>query len=157
MAAARPERVSHAILSGMSWRTAENTQSLRETRASQKLPISADPAFLTTVWKTYAGLAGDGQSADSMLEPFLVNQAMRLRPFDAHHAVLAWNREPAARAVRGPVLLLQGSRDVYVTGQERLLAIMPTARRAEIAGAGAFTFIDRPAAAARLIQDFLAE
>ncbi|MDX2142221.1 MAG: alpha/beta hydrolase [Rhodospirillaceae bacterium] len=151
MAAREPERITRAILSGMSWRTPSNTQALRETRAKQLLPIAPDGEFLTTVWRTYAGLAGDGQPADTMLEPFLVNQSMRLRPYDAHHAVLAWDREPAARAVRCPVILLQGTRDIYVTGQDHLLTLMPTARRVEIPGAGAFSFIDRPAECARVI------
>jgi pimeloyl-ACP methyl ester carboxylesterase len=157
LAAHQPRRISSAILSGMSWRSAENTRALSHTRATQLLPIAADGAFLMTMWKTYAGLAGESVPVDAMLEPFLVNQAMRLRPYDAHHAVLAWNREPAARAVACPVLLLQGTRDVYVTGQDQLMSIMPTARRVEVPGAGAFSFIDRPAATARIIQYFLAE
>ena len=157
LAVSQPQRISRAILSGMSWRSAENTRALTRTRAKQHLPVTADGEFLTTVWNTYAGLGGDDVPLEAMLEPYLVSQSMRLRPYDAHHAVLAWNREPAARAIACPVLLLQGTRDMYVTGQDHLLKIMPTARRVEIPGAGAFSFIDRPAETAKIIQDFLAE
>ncbi len=156
MAARFPERISKMILSGISWRSAENTKALVESRTKRNLPVTPDGAFISTMWATYASLVAEGMTLQTVLEPFLVNQSMRLRPFDAHHAVLAWDKMPAVRAVKCPVLVLQGERDTFVTGQEKLMELLPLARRQTIPGAGAFTFRDRPAEAALIIKEFLA-
>lgn len=156
MAARFPALVGKAILSGISWRSAENTQALINSRAERNLPITEDGKFLNTMWGTYVSLVGEGLPLDSVLEPYLVNQLMRLRPFDAHHAVLAWNKMPAVSAIKAPTLLLQGERDVFVVGQDKLMELLPSAQRRVVPGAGAFTFRDRPAETARIIQEFLA-
>lgn len=156
MAARFPARISHIILSGISWRSPENTKALIDSRAKRDIPVTQDGAFLSTMWATYASLTGENMPLQSVLQPFLVNQTMRLRPFDVHHAVLAWDKMPAIRAVTCPVLLLQGERDVFVTGQDKLMELMPHAQRKVIPGAGAFTFRDRPGEAATIIQEFLA-
>jgi pimeloyl-ACP methyl ester carboxylesterase len=157
MAARFPAIVGKVILSGLSWRSAENTQALIEARAERNLPVTADGRFLSTMWSTYASLVGEGVPVDGVLEPYLVNQLMRLRPTDAHHAVLAWDKSAALKSVQCPVLLLQGERDVFVVGQDTLMTQMPTAKRQVIPGAGAFTFRDRPTESARMIQEFLAQ
>lgn len=157
MAARFPEQISKIILSGISWRSAENAKALVESRTKRDLPFTQDGAFINTMWATYASLVGEGMALHSVLEPFLVNQSMRLRPFDAHHAVLAWDKMPSVRAVKCPVLLLQGERDIFVTGQEKLMELLPHAQRQMIPGAGAFTFRDRPAEAAVIIKEFLAQ
>lgn len=156
MAAGFPHNVSKAILSGMSWRSAENVQALLESRAARHLPVTEDGQFLSTMWGTYAALVGEGMPLDSVLEPYLVNQLMRLRPYDAHNVVLAWDKRPAMRALSCPALILQGERDVFVVGQDKLMELMPSAQRKVIAGAGAFSFRDRPYEAAQIIQEFLA-
>jgi pimeloyl-ACP methyl ester carboxylesterase len=119
--------------------------------------VAEDGQFLSTMWGTYASLVGEGMPLESVLEPYLVNQLMRLRPYDAHNVVLAWDKTKAIQALKCPVLLLQGERDVFVVGQEKLLEVMPIAQRKLIAGAGAFTFRDRPFQAAQIIQEFLAQ
>jgi pimeloyl-ACP methyl ester carboxylesterase len=156
MAARLKQRISHIILSGMSWRSAENTKELIAARAKRNVPVTEDGAFLSGMWRTYASLVGEGVPLDSVLEPYLVNQLMRLRPYDAHHAVLAWDKSAALKTVACPTLLLQGDKDVFVVGQDKLMELLPGAQRRVIPGAGAFTFRDRPAEAARLIQEFLA-
>jgi len=156
LAAREPQRIAKAVFSGLSWRSPENTQELIAARARRHLPVTLDGEFLVRMWQTYAGLGGEGTPLEAVLEPYLVNQMMRLRPYDAHHAVLAWDKTPALAAVRCPVLLVQGERDVFVTGQGRLMAALPQARHVVIPGAGAFTFRDRPGETARILQEFLA-
>jgi len=156
MAARFKQRISRIILSGMSWRSAENTQALIAARAKRNVPVTEDGAFLSGMWRTYASLVGEGMPIDAALEPYLVNQLMRLRPYDAHHAVLAWDQSDALKAAPCPILLLQGDQDVFVVGQDKLMELLPGAQRCVIPGAGAFSFRDRPAAASAIIQEFLA-
>lgn len=157
LAAALPGRVTRIIASGVSYRTAEETAQLNAERAERSFGVDREGHFLTKMWKVYAGLAGHGTPIETMVEPYLVNQAMRLRPFDAHHAVLSWNKTPTLGRLACPTLILQGELDDFVKGQDKLMAMMPTARRQEIPGVGAFPFRDRPEEVAQMIDRFLSE
>jgi pimeloyl-ACP methyl ester carboxylesterase len=155
MAARHPALVNAVILSGISWRSTDNAQALIAARAERHLPVTADGQFLAKMWDTYVSLVASGRPVDSVLEPYLVNQLMRLRPFDAHNVVLAWDKSSAVSTVRCPVLVLQGEEDVFVVGQDKLMTLLPHAQRKIIPGAGAFTFRDRPQETAQVIATFL--
>ncbi len=155
IAAEQPERVHKLVLSGCGIRTPEETRALLSQRAARKVSIEDDGKFLSDMWGRYVALTGDATPASVTLRPFLIAQAAQLRPYDAHDAILRWDRKPRLEKVRCPVLLLQGELDSFVNRQEELLDMIPGSQRQVIADRGAFMFYEDPQACARVIGDFL--
>ena len=155
IAASQPERVRALILSGCGIRTPEETRALLAQRGERKVSIENDGEFLSGMWGRYVALTSTATPAAATLRPFLIAQAAQLRPYDAHDAILRWDRKPRLAKVSCPVLLLQGELDSFVNRQEALLEIIPGSRREVIPDRGAFMFYEDPEGCAGVIRGFL--
>ena len=156
IAAEQPERVSHLILSGCGIRSPEETQRLLNQRMTRDIPLTDEGEFLIETWRRYVKLTDDTTPALTTFEPFLVALSQKLRPYDAHDAILRWDKGTVLDKIECPVLLMQGSRDDFVKNQDVLCTKFKDARREVLDGPGAFVFYEAPEASARLIADFLA-
>lgn len=157
VAAQLPNRITKVIGSGTGYRSPEEAAEMLKHRAETDEAITADGAFLNKMWGIYTKLGGPGTSMDVMHRIFLNNMRERLRPFDAHDPILKWNKGDACAKVQCPVLLLQGDLDAFVSGQEKLLDIIPNARREVLPDMGAFCFYEQPEKLAEIVKGFLAE
>jgi pimeloyl-ACP methyl ester carboxylesterase len=157
VAAAIPERVTKVVASGTGYRSPEEVAEMLAHRTAAEEAITEDGTFLKKMWGVYAKLGSSGTPMATLHKIFLNNMQERLKPFDAHDPILAWDKSEACAKVRCPVLLLQGELDTFVTGQEKLLDIIPNAQRTVMADAGAFCFYDRPAEMAAVVGEFLFE
>lgn len=152
-----PERIDKLILSGTSGikpmeAVAEFSDGLE---LEKKNLLKRDGQSLQEAWARYTGYLPDA-SAEEVLIPFLNNVTVRVRPYDAHFAILRWDRRPAAEALKDKeILLMQGERDVFVSDQETLLEVYPKAARVVVEDAGLFLFFEAPEAAAAPIRNFL--
>lgn len=151
-----PERTEKVILSGTSGlKTEEEKVAFNQNLANKKkVGLAKDGQSLLLAWQRYVAYMPDAEVND-VLRPFLNSVMTRMRPYDAHHAVLKWNRQTALENLTVPVLLLQGMRDEFVSHQENLLDIIPDARREVIEDGGAFLFYDKAKECAEIIDAFL--
>lgn len=155
IAAAIPDRVTRVVASGTGYRSPEEAEAMLKDRHTTVEPITEDGAFLNKMWRIYTKLGSPGTSMDVIHRIFLNNMKERLKPFDAHDPILKWNKGEACAKLKCPVLLLQGELDSFVSGQEKLLDIIPDARRIVMADAGAFCFYDKPDEMAAVVEGFL--
>ncbi|MDA0339733.1 MAG: alpha/beta hydrolase [Proteobacteria bacterium] len=156
IAATIPDRVTRVVASGTGYRSPEDVAEMLKERKTIAQPITADGAFLNKMWGIYTKLGSPGTSLDVIHRIFLNNMQERLKPFDAHDPILKWNKAAACAKITCPLLLLQGDLDSFVSGQEKLLEKMPTARRVVMANAGPFCFYDKPDEMAAVVAEFLA-
>ena len=156
IAAEQPERVSHLILSGCGIRSKEETQRLLNTRMTRDIPLTDEGDFLIETWRRYVKLTDDKTEPLKTFEPFLVALTQKLRPYDAHDAILRWDKGTVLDKIQCPVLLMQGSRDEFVKNQDVLCTKFKDARREVLEGPGAFIFYEAPEASAKVIAEFLA-
>lgn len=152
-----PDRITKVVGSGTGYRSPEDAAEMLKHRAATEEAITEDGAFLNKMWGIYAKLGGPGTSMDLMHRIFLINMRERLRPYDAHDPILKWNKGDACTKVQCPVLLLQGDLDAFVSGQEKLLDIIPNAHREVLANMGAFCFYEQPEKLADMVKRFLGE
>ena len=150
-----PERVGKLILSGVVTQTPEWTKAFLEKPMTRDLPMDADGEFLLKTWEVYRSMSTPGLSGNLTYLPFLVGLQARLRPYDAHYAILRWDRDAAMARLKIPVLLLEGEHDSFVCDQEELLRQLPGSEHTLIPDCGAFMFYERPDACARAILDYL--
>ncbi len=153
-----PERIDKVILSGTSGiKTAEESEAFKENLASKKKVIlDKDGQSLVLAWQRFVTYM-PGTSVDEILRPYLNSVLSRMRPFDAHDAVLKWDRKQALASLGMPVLFIQGKLDGFVSKQENLLDLLPNAERKVIETGGAFLFFDRAKECAQIIADFLSK
>jgi pimeloyl-ACP methyl ester carboxylesterase len=157
IAARQPERVNKVILSGCGIRTPEEVQALLAARTTRNLAIRNDGEFLIDTWKRYVELTGPETTAETTFIPFLESLRARLRPYDAHHAILRWDRKPVLSRMQCAVLLIQGQLDDFVNRQAELLDLIPNSTRHVMPGCGAFMYFEQPAEIAGVIREFLAD
>ncbi len=156
IAARQPERITHVIASGTGHRTPEETAELLKHRENTGSPeFTADGAFTKKMWEIYAKLGGPDTPMSTMHRVFLINMKERLRPYDAHDPILKWNKAEACAKLKCPVLLMQGELDTFVSGQEKLLEVIPGSTRTVIDRAGAFLFYEKPEEIAQVVDGFL--
>ncbi|MEQ8734878.1 MAG: alpha/beta hydrolase [Rhodospirillaceae bacterium] len=155
VAATIPERVTKVVASGTGYRSPEEVAEMLAHRTATEQPLTEDGAFLNKMWGVYAKLGSPGTPMATLHKIFLNNMQERLKPFDAHDPILAWDKSEACAKVCCPVLLLQGELDTFVTGQEKLLDIFANATRTVMPDAGAFCFYDRPEDMAAVVKQFL--
>jgi len=155
IAADFPERVDKLILSGVVTQTPKWTKAFFEKPMTRDLPIDADGDFLLKTWEVYRSMSAPGLSGKLTFLPFLVGLQARLRPYDAHHAILRWDRNAAIARLKIPVLLLQGEHDSFVCDQDEILQQLPGSAHTLISDCGAFMFYERPEACARAILEYL--
>ncbi len=153
-----PERTEKVILSGTSGIKNElEKKSFSQNLADRKkVGLDINGESLLLAWQRYVAYM-PGAALTDVLRPFLNSVMTRMRPFDAHHSVLKWDREPALRSLQMPTLLVQGMQDEFVSHQENLLKIIPNAERAVIHNGGAFLFYDKAKECAELIDAFLSK
>ncbi|MEN0049300.1 MAG: alpha/beta hydrolase [Bacteroidota bacterium] len=151
-----PARVKNAILSGTSGLKPpeETAKFLASLEKKKKDELQRDGQSLINAWRRYADYLPEA-SAKEVLRPFMNHIMSQLRPYDAHHGVLAWDRRPALESLKCPVLLIQGMQDPYVSHQENLLKILPNAQRRVLENGGAFLFFDKAKECAEIIREFL--
>ncbi|QLG45045.1 alpha/beta fold hydrolase [Costertonia aggregata] len=153
-----PERTKKIILSGTSGlkTEAEKTEFSQTLANKKKVVLEKDGKSLLLAWQRYVAYMPDAEVND-VLRPFLNSVMALMRPYDAHYAVLKWDRQSALENLSVPVLLLQGILDEFVSYQENLLGIIPNAEREEIENGGAFLFFDKPKKCAEIIDAFLSK
>jgi pimeloyl-ACP methyl ester carboxylesterase len=155
IAAQQPQRVDKLILSGTGVRTREETQALIEGGMTRDIPITTDGDFLLSTWKRYVELTGPDAPPEVTFRPFLVSLQARLRPYDAHYAILRWDRRAVLEKLDLPVLLVQGDGDVFVNRQEQLAEMIRNSTRRVITGGGAFMYYEKPQECADVIRAYL--
>lgn len=156
LAGSEPGRFEKTILSGTGGvRSAEENEAYIASLTSGDRAIYASTDFMTETWQNYLDMMSDGADPADILKPFLANLEARLRPYWGLLVNLKWDRRPALERLRGPVLLVQGERDSFVTGQETLLDIIPDSERLEMPGCGTFMFYDRAKTCAEMVARYL--
>lgn len=149
-------RIGKLILSGTSGPKTETeardfTKSLEIKKKHQ---LELDGRSILEAWKRYVDYLPESSPME-ILRPFLNNIQARLRPYDAHYAILRWDRTPALNSLQGPVLLLQGTNDTFVSRQEKLLDIIPGSERVVVPKGGPFMFFEMPEKSAEIIKNFI--
>ncbi len=151
-----PERTDKIILSGTSGLKSEEEKVVFSENLENKKKVELDKSgqSLLLAWQRYVAYMPNADTTD-ILRPFMNSVMTRMRPYDAHHAVLKWDRQVALENLNVPVLLLQGMKDEFVSHQEHLLDIIPNAKRQVIEDGGAFLFFDKAKECAAIIHKFL--
>ncbi len=155
LAAAEPQRFDKVILSGTGGlKSAAQTQAFVDSLLDVDTSIRKSPDFVADAWGRYVDMMSDGAEVADIMKPFLAFLDARLRPYRGVLINLAWDRRPAIERLRGPVLLVQGEKDTYVSGQEMLLDVIAGSSRRIMPGCGTFMFYDRPDLCADLLLDY---
>jgi pimeloyl-ACP methyl ester carboxylesterase len=157
-----PGRVKKLIVSGEACvsteRVAAFLESLKTKPLSREVPMTEDGAFLVDAWNRYKALAPSAKP-EVRFKPFIIGQAARIRPYDAHYAVLRWmaeeNRLPR---VQCPTLVFFPDKDILHSDAlvEAAGRYLPGCSTAVIQDAGAMVCFEKPQEVAELIIDFLA-
>ena len=152
-----PSRIGKVILSGTSGpKDEEGTKQFLEQLEKTKGDVfERNGQTIMDTWNRYLKYIPEA-SPKEILIPFINNMVSKLRPYDAHHGVLPWDRRPALASLKNKeVLLIQGDLDVFVSEQEKLLEVLPLAKRVVIPGGGPFYFFSKPEVSASVILKFL--
>jgi pimeloyl-ACP methyl ester carboxylesterase len=156
IASQQPERVKAIVLSGCGVRSPEETQALIDSiKGREEVAMDEAGEFLSGAWGRYQDFTSSTTGTRETFVPFVGSLNSKLRPYDAHHAILRWDRRQALADIKCPVLLIQGDKDVFVKRQDELCEMIPGSQRIVIEDAGPFMFFDRPDACASVIIDFL--
>ena len=154
--ASEPDRFEKAILSGTSGvRSREENEEFIAAFRNFDSSIGGDGEFMANIWDRYMELRSDGAEPVDVLKPFISSLQSRIRPYRGVITNLSWDRRPALAKLRGPVLLVQGDKDGYVSRQEQLLKVIPNSTRTVLPGFGTFMFYEKPKECAELISDYL--
>ena len=96
LAVNHPERVKRVVLSvemlASPQMIAAFLEKLKGKPLSRELPMTADGSFLAEAWGRYRALGPTAPLA-VRFKAFVIGQAARLRPYDAHYPVLRWMAE----------------------------------------------------------------
>ena len=152
-----PERVNKLILSGTSAvkEEAETKAFLHQLKETKGDTFEKNGQTILDTWKRYLHYLPNS-IPEEILIPFLHNLNSKLRPYDAHFKLLNWNRRQALESLKDlDVLLCQGELDSFVSQQEKLLDLIPNAKRVIIPDAGMFYFYEKPGDCAEMIHSFL--
>ncbi len=152
-----PERVGKTLLSGIGGlRNEAQTQAFIDRLLATDTNIRAESDFVADAWDRYINMMSDGGDVTDMVRPFVAFLDARLRPYRGVLINLRWQRRAdAISKLRGPVLLVQGEKDEFVSEQEQLLDLIPSSRRVALPGCGTFMFYDRAQTCADVISEFL--
>lgn len=154
--ASEPDRFGKTILSGTgALRSPAENKAFLDDLMSRQEPVRSDKDFMGDLWALYVSFLSDGANVMDMLDPFIAGVDSRQRPYRGIVVNLKWDRRPAAKALKGPVLLVQGTRDSFVSGQETLLDVIPNSERLVMEGLGTFMFYDRAEDCAKMVADYL--
>ena len=156
LVARNPARFSHALLSGTSGlRSPEESEAFLAELAKSPAEIESDPQWVAEAWARYQKMKSPGAKLGDIFKAYVAFLEARLRPYRAIFVYLKWDRRPALRSLKLPVLLMQGLEDPYVSQQETLLDLIPNAKRVVLPHCGTFMFYDKPAVCAQTIHEYL--
>lgn len=155
-----PERVERLVLSVEMLVNRQMIEAflekLKGKPLSRELPMTADGSFLVQAWERYRALTPTGP-LPVRFRAFVIGQAARQRPYDAHHAVLHWMAEADHFAkLRCPTLVFGAENDLFFN-REMLDAApqrLPGCRTVVIRDAGALSAIEQPQALGAAILAF---
>lgn len=152
----QPDRVKALILSGTSGpKTEKEAQQFKATlKSKKKKPLERSGEALFDAWKRYADYMPYAEAME-MIPPYINSLNQKIKPYDAHGSMLQWDRTQALNSLRCPVLLMQGTFDVFVSKQDKLMEIIPNCERVELSNSGPFGFFDDGENCARTIDNFL--
>ncbi|TXS91992.1 alpha/beta fold hydrolase [Parahaliea maris] len=149
---AAPERVRKLIVSCEMLISAEQISTfldgLKSKPLSRELPMDEPGQFLVDAWERYKALAPTAD-ADTRFLPFVIGQKSRLRPYDAHFAVLRWMSEAEWIAqVECPTLVVGAEHDLFFNQalMETTPSRVPQGTFEVIRDAGALSTFEQPAA-----------
>ena len=155
IAAEQPERLDKMVLSGVGIRTEERTQAFFNTPLTRDLPIDTDGDFLSKTWDVYRRMSAPETPPEVSFLPFLVALQARIRTYDAHYAIMRWDRQSYVDRVDRSALFLEGEFDSFVYRQEDMMKHLPGSSRKFIEGCGAFMFYEKPEAIAEVLLEYL--
>ncbi len=117
LALAAPERIQRIIVTCEMLVSAEEIHgflaALEKKPLSRELPMDEDGQFLVDAWERYKALAPTA-AAQARFLPFIIGQRSRLRPFDAHFAILRWMAESDwLSQVACPTLVIGAENDLF--------------------------------------------
>lgn len=150
LALAAPERVIKIIVSCEMLVASEQINcflaSLEEKPLSRELPMDEGGRFLVEAWERYKALAPTSK-ADIRFQPFIIGQGSRLRPFDAHFAILRWMAEADwVSQVTCPTLVIGAENDLFFSREliEATPSRLRQGRYTIIKGGGALSTFEQP-------------
>jgi pimeloyl-ACP methyl ester carboxylesterase len=128
IAVTSPERVKKLILSCETLiSTAEINaflEALKKKPMSRDIPMTENGSFLAEAWERYQTLAPSA-ALPVRFKPFIIGQAARLRPFDAHFAVFRWmGKADRMSQVKCPTLVFGAEKDLFFS-----LPLMESAKK----------------------------
>ncbi len=155
LAVEHASRISSATLSGIGIRSERGVRAVLERPMTRDIELDASGRFVRKTWQTYRRLSSPETPLDVTWQFFIVGLAARSRPFDAHFAMLRWQRDAYPARVSQPVLLLCGEHDEFAERPEELAEQMASCRVVEIPDGGAFLFYEQPERCAAEITRFI--
>lgn len=154
-----PERIHKLILSGTSGpseiEVTEQEKAQRLQLTKRKFAPDESGEEILKIWRNIVRQRSTGATIRDVVAPFIDSIETRMRPYEILSVYFTWDREPAQRSLRMPVLLIQGELDAAVQNQERLLDRIPNVRRVLLPNCGVFAFYDCAQESANPIKDFL--
>lgn len=155
-----PDRVTKLIVSCEMLITAAQINAflarLKDKPLSRELPMDEAGQFLVDAWDRYKALAPTA-NAERRFLPFIIGQASRLRPYDAHFAVFRWMaRTDWLAQVACPTLVVGAENDLFFddTMREQVTQRLAQGSFEVIRDAGALSVFEQPSAWARAILAF---
>ncbi len=149
------DRVLSIALSGIGVRTEESVRAVLDTPMTRDIPVDDAGDFISRTWSVYRRMSAPGIEASKTFEFFMVGLAARLRPFDAHFAVLEWDWSQMLRDITKPTLLVVGEFDYFAETPDLLLEQIDSSKMVVVPGGGAFLFYEKPAECAAAITAFI--
>ncbi len=149
------KRIDKVILSGIGIRTETAVRAILDTPMTRDLPIDPDGDYLAKTWNVYRRMSSPGVSPEVTFKSFIVGLEARRRPFDAHIAVLKWDRDPLLEHIDKPTLIMCGEFDHFAEKPEKLLELIGDSQITYIRGGGPFLFHEKPRECASAIIGFL--
>jgi pimeloyl-ACP methyl ester carboxylesterase len=161
LAVHHPERVSRLAMSCEMLVTPRQIEdflaAMKGRPMSRDLPMTADGSFLAEAWDRYRALGPTAPLA-VRFKAFVIGQAARQRPYDAHYPVLRWMAEADHLArVRCPTLIFGAEHDLFFNADTLAAAPqrLPGCKTAVIHDAGALSVFEKPREVAQALLGFL--
>jgi pimeloyl-ACP methyl ester carboxylesterase len=160
LAVIAPERVGKLVVSCEMLISTEQIHAflakLKDKPLSRELPMDEAGQFLVDAWDRYKALAPTAVAAQRF-RPFIIGQASRLRPYDAHFAVFRWMAQADWLARVGcPMLVVGAENDLFFSQDmhQEVPRRLAQGRFEVIRDAGALSTFEQPAAWAQAIAGF---
>ena len=161
LAVSQPERVSKLIMSCEMLISKGQIdgflEKLKSQPLSRDLPMTESGSFLAEAWDRYKALA-PLSPLSARFKPFIIGQASRLRPYDAHFAVFRWmSAADHLSRVKCPTLIFGAEKDLFysIPLMESASKRIPQCQTAIVKDGGALCAFEKPAALAEVMLKFL--